>query len=99
DRLCWGECLSVPRCGRSSRAREREGVSTMGRALASSPVWREWYLVGPYRVVYAALGLVLVSLVLGLTVPGNFGAFLCVLFLLAGLLAAGSAVWWRLRTP
>jgi hypothetical protein len=57
--------------------------------------WGEWYLAGPFRLVYAALGLSALSLV-AMTLPGTFGTFSCILLMLAGLLAAGGAVWWRM---
>src|SRR5262245_14304685 len=70
----------------------------MGRAFAGSPAGGEWYLEGPYKLVYTALGLALTSVPLGYA-PGSVATFLSILFLVSGLLAAGGAVWWRLSSP
>jgi hypothetical protein len=73
-----------------------QGVSAMSRDLESGlHDQQEWYLTGPYRLVYVSLGLSVAAVVAG-AVSGSGATFFSVLFMLAALLTSGGAVWWRL---
>src|SRR5262245_39548647 len=58
----------------------------------------EWYLAGPFKLVYTGLGLGAVAGILLSLLDGGFFTFVRVVFMMASLVAAGGAVWWRLST-
>jgi len=57
-----------------------------------------WYFKGPFRLVYAGLGLGVSAMALNALLDGGFFTFVRMVLMLAGLLAAGGAGWWRLGT-
>jgi hypothetical protein len=68
----------------------------MRQVFGSSAPSANWFLSGPMRLSYYAFGIGLVGLAAREVFDNAFGTLLYVVLLLASLLTAGSAVWWRL---
>jgi hypothetical protein len=58
---------------------------------------RPWYAQGPYRLMYAAMATAPLTVALGYS-EGAALTFLMVVSLLVGLLLAGGAVWWDVKS-
>src|SRR5437667_9228716 len=58
----------------------------------------DWYFAGPFKLVFTALGAGAAAMLLRATLDGGFFTFLRMVLMVASLLAASGAVWWRLST-
>jgi len=58
----------------------------------------EWYFAGPFKLVFVGLGIGAAAMILGALISGGVFTFLRMLLMLASLMAASGAVWWRLSS-